>query len=139
MKKFFSILFSAIVMAGLASCADDVQQMASQISVDPGSVTIESGGLSFVATVKADGIWTSTSPDWVTLSPAYGTGDTQVSITVAPNSDATRSGKISFESAIGAVSSTNIDLDVASQSVSAVNSPTMTSTPIRSAAASPAS
>ncbi|MCF0173208.1 MAG: BACON domain-containing protein [Bacteroidales bacterium] len=120
MKKFFSILFSAIVMAGLASCADDVQQMASQISVDPGSVTIESGGLSFVATVKADGIWTSTSPDWVTLSPAYGTGDTQVSITVAPNSDATRSGKISFESAIGAVSSTNIDLDGAPQSVIAV-------------------
>ena len=105
MKNIFKTFLALASAAALfISCAEEGGPLASSVSVDKAEVVFE--GLapsSQTVTVKADGDWFAfTSYEWITVEPATGSGDTQVTVSVAPNTDSwnelagPRSGLVSF-------------------------------------------
>ena len=90
MKNIFKSLLMVLSGAMLfASCQEEAAPLASAISVDKQELTF--AGASAEAQkvkVKAEGEWfVLSSEEWVTVKPAYGNGDTDVTITVADNVD----------------------------------------------------
>ena len=90
MKNIFKSLLMVLSGAMLfASCQEEAAPLASAISVDKQELTF--AGASAEAQkvkVKAEGEWfILSSEEWVTVKPAYGNGDTDVTITVADNVD----------------------------------------------------
>ena len=85
-KSFLMLLSGAMLFA---SCQEEAAPLASAISVDKQELTF--AGASAEAQkvkVKAEGEWfVLSSEEWVTVKPAYGNGDTDVTITVADNVD----------------------------------------------------
>ena len=90
MKNIFKSLLMVLSGAMLfASCQEEAAPLASAISVDKQELTF--AGASAEAQkvkVKAEGEWfVLSSEEWITVKPAYGNGDTDVTITVADNVD----------------------------------------------------
>ncbi|MBP5504500.1 MAG: BACON domain-containing protein [Bacteroidales bacterium] len=115
MKKIFNILLTAVIcLAGLAACTYDypVAPMATTVTVAPNAANaVPAAGQSYDANVTADGAWVVSAPAWITVTPASGTRDQAVKITVAPNDGGERTGKVGFYSAVGDVGCTTIDLE----------------------------
>lgn len=79
-KTLFTI---AAVIALLTACTKDPS-----ISVTPASLDATYEGGTFTTALSANGKWSATTSNAaVTVSPVSGTGDSPVSITVAPNTD----------------------------------------------------
>lgn len=90
MKNIFKSLLMVLSGAMLfASCQEEAAPLASAISVDKQELTF--AGASAEAQkvkVKAEGEWfVLSSEEWVTVKPAYGNGETEVTVTVADNVD----------------------------------------------------
>lgn len=85
-KSFLMLLSGAMLFA---SCQEEAAPLASAISVDKQELTF--AGASAQAqkvTVKAEGEWfLLSSEEWVTVNPTCGSGETQVTVTVADNVD----------------------------------------------------
>ncbi len=114
MKKIFSILLTAVAcIAGITACTYDypVAPMASTIAVTPNAGNAAAAGQTIDVNVTADGSWVVSAPSWITVTPANGTRDQAVKITVAANEGGERTGKVGFYSAVGEVGSTTIALD----------------------------
>ena len=103
---------AAVCLAFFAACTRDypVGPMARTVRAYPDAQSVVAAGETIEATIKSDGSWVVTAPDWITVTPATGMGDATVKITVAPNTGGERTDKVGFYSATGAVSTTNIDL-----------------------------
>ena len=89
MKNIFkSFLTLASVAAVFASCVQEAKPLASSVSLDKEEVVFE-GQNAPAQTVKvtADGDWFAVAPEWVTLEPAVGSGETEVKVSVADNID----------------------------------------------------
>ena len=87
MKNIFkSFLTLASVAAVFASCVQEAKPLASSVSLDKKEVVFE-GQNAPTQTVKvtADGDWFAVAPEWVTLEPAVGSGETEVKVSVADN------------------------------------------------------
>ena len=87
MKNIFkSFLTLASVAAVFASCVQEAKPLASSVSLDKEEVVFE-GQNAPAQTVKvtADGDWFAVAPEWVTLEPAVGSGETEVKVSVADN------------------------------------------------------
>ena len=90
MKNIFKSLLMVLSGAMLfASCQEEAAPLASAISVDKQELTF--AGASAEAQkvkVKAEGEWfVLSSEEWITVKPAYGNGETEVTVTVADNVD----------------------------------------------------
>ena len=107
MKKIFLILLSVAV---LFSCnkkepddngngnGNNTTAKATVVRLGASTLTFEAiGPEAQTVKVYADGSWTSTAPDWVTLDPASGNGTVTVTVTVTDNeSPDGRTGEVVF-------------------------------------------
>ncbi|MGN1220999.1 MAG: BACON domain-containing protein, partial [Candidatus Cryptobacteroides sp.] len=89
MKNIFkSFLTLASVAAVFASCVQQAKPLASSVSLDKEEVVFEGQNApAQTVTVKADGDWFAVAPEWVTLEPTVGSGETEVKVSVADNLD----------------------------------------------------
>ena len=100
MKKYVSILASAMLAVLALSCAKKEAEVAKAVL---GDVSI----MNFTATdpqaqtltVVSDGPWQATAPEWITVTPSSGNGETVVTVAALENKDAEgllepRSGKV---------------------------------------------
>ena len=97
MKKILTSILAVAAVFAAVSCskeetkADDsfkVEQTKFDVSAEGGSVTID---------VTANIAWTAESnAEWATISPASGSGNGSVTVTVAANDDVARTAKIAF-------------------------------------------
>lgn len=83
-----SFLTLASVAAVFASCTQEAKPLASSVSLDKTEVVFEGQNApAQTVTVKADGDWFAVAPEWITLEPAAGSGETEVKVSVADNTD----------------------------------------------------
>lgn len=83
-----SFLTLASVAAVFASCVQEAKPLASAVELDKSEILFEGQNApAQTVTVKADGDWFAVAPEWVTLSPAVGSGETEVKVSVADNLD----------------------------------------------------
>lgn len=124
MKKIFNILLTAVVaLSAFVACTTDYPAgpMASNLTASPATKDVAAQGTTFTAEVQADGFWTAYAPEWITIEPASGSGNQTVTITVAPNDGKERTGKVSFDSALGAVNNLTKDLEATPKAEITVN------------------
>lgn len=104
MKKILKISAALCAMAAVSlSCLKEGGALSSGLTLDKTEVTAE-GTSAGELTVKvaADGDWFAIAPEWVKVTPAVGSGDTEVKLAIADNVDAynelsgPRSGYVSF-------------------------------------------
>lgn len=85
MKKF--TFFAAVCCVAVLFTACEKEGM---ISISPFSKDVSAAGETFQVQVTSTAAWTATANQtWLTLSPASGTGDTYVAVTVAANTSTT--------------------------------------------------
>lgn len=91
MKKLKCFMFVAAVVCLLAGCRKPVE-----VSFGKDSQEIEAQGGSFEVEVKSNGDWTiDATPEWLTVSPMSGTGNTMLTLTAQPNNTSdSRSGEV---------------------------------------------
>lgn len=104
MKNIFKYLMTlAGVAAIFASCVQEAKPLASAVSVDKTELEFE--GTEAPAqdvTVTADGDWFAVAPEWITVEPSVGSGETKVKISVTENVNkweelnGPRNGNVSF-------------------------------------------
>lgn len=91
MKSIFKYITSFLVGAmTLAACQQEVTPLGTEISVNPTTITVEAGkdAADATVTVTSDGDWIAVTPEWITVSPAYGVaGETTVTLSFADNLD----------------------------------------------------
>ncbi|MGN0191323.1 MAG: BACON domain-containing protein, partial [Candidatus Cryptobacteroides sp.] len=81
-----SFLTLAGVAALFASCVQEAKPLASAVSVDKTELEFEgTDAPAQDVTVSADGDWFALAPEWITVEPPVGSGQTQVKISVAKN------------------------------------------------------
>ena len=87
MKNIYkSILTLAGAAAIFASCVQEAKPLASAVSVNKTELEFEAvDAPAQDVTVTADGDWFAVAPEWITVEPALGSGETQVKISVSPN------------------------------------------------------
>lgn len=89
--KFIKYICAASLLAAAAcalwSCSDeDDRRLSDAVLASTASLTFEAqDGAEKIITVYADADWVTEIPDWVTVTPAQGTGVTDVTITVDAN------------------------------------------------------
>lgn len=98
-----SFLTLAGVAAIFASCVQEAKPLASAVSVDKTELEFE--GTEAPAqdvTVTADGDWFAVAPEWITVEPSVGSGETKVKVSVTENVNkweelnGPRNGNVSF-------------------------------------------
>ena len=89
MKKIFKAIFA--IAAGitlLASCQQAGDVLALALSADQTVINFDGAAPQEVTVnLSADGDWYAYAPDWVTVTPSHGSGNTAVKITAAKNLD----------------------------------------------------
>jgi hypothetical protein len=92
MKKFFYLMTAAAVL--LAACSDDNQEVT--LNVSPATINAGAAGTTSTIQITTGAEWNVSSGDnWVHVSPASGSGNATVNVSVAENTTtAARSAKI---------------------------------------------
>lgn len=89
MKKIFKAIFA--IAAGitlLASCQQAGDVLALALSADQTAISFDGATPQEVTVnLSADGDWYAYAPDWVTVTPSHGSGNTTVKISAAKNLD----------------------------------------------------
>ena len=89
MKKIFKAIFA--IAAGitlLASCQQAGDVLALALSADQTAINFDGATPQEVTVnLSADGDWYAYAPDWVTVTPSHGSGNTTVKISAAKNLD----------------------------------------------------
>ncbi|MBR5856414.1 MAG: BACON domain-containing protein [Bacteroidales bacterium] len=89
MKNIFKYLFAITIGAFLAvSCSEEAEPLGTKISADVASLSFEGKGASTKSvSVISDGDWVAVAPEWITVTPNFGTGNMAVQVKVADNLD----------------------------------------------------
>lgn len=113
-------VFASLALATLVSCQEVIKPATvSQVSVGSQIVKISADGDTKTVQLTANCEWTtSSSASWVSIEPAAGTGDAQISIIVAANASDAREATVTVN-AVGA--STRADILVSQNGVAVVN------------------
>ncbi len=88
MKRTNYIIFSILLVFAslLQGCTDEESTLSKAVLASVGTLNFEATGTSGkTITVYADADWVTEVPEWVTVSPASGTGTMDVTITVTEN------------------------------------------------------
>ena len=96
MKKIFYILkvtIALLLVFGAASCSKS-DEGGSSLKLSKTELVFTSSVRTLTLTVTTNQEWTATSPEWLTCSPASGTGNATVTVTAAENPGAERTGTI---------------------------------------------
>lgn len=102
-SKIFLSAFACIAM--FSACTEQTEELGTSVSVNPESLNFDGiDASSETVTVTAEGEWLAVAPEWITVSPNFGSGTTTVTITASDNIDpadnklaAARSAEITFE------------------------------------------
>lgn len=89
MKNILKFLFAFTIGAIMAiSCSEDAEPLGTKISADASILLFDGQGASSqTVSVVSDGDWIAVAPEWVTVTPNFGTGNQAVQISVADNLD----------------------------------------------------
>ena len=89
MKRIFKALFAlAAGVTLLASCQQAGDVLAQALSADQTVIQFDGAAPQEVSVnLKADGEWYAYAPDWVTVNPSHGDGNTTVKISATKNLD----------------------------------------------------
>ena len=89
MKNILKFLFAFTIGAFMAiSCSEDAEPLGTKISADASSLSFNGQGASSqTVSVVSDGDWIAVAPEWITVTPNFGTGNQTVQISVADNLD----------------------------------------------------
>ena len=103
MKKYLLYLLMAFAAISFTACEDDAEPMGQSIRADVPELNFEGqNGAEQTVSILSDGDWVASAPEWITVTPNYGTGNMTVSIKVADNLDtdgtlaAERKGSVTF-------------------------------------------
>lgn len=103
MKKYLLYLLMAFAAISFTACEDDAEALGTTIGTDPSNLSFDGqGGGTQTISVLANGDWLAVAPEWITVTPNYGSGNTTVTVTVADNLDtdgtlaAERTGELTF-------------------------------------------
>ncbi len=103
MKNYIKYLFIAIAAFAFVSCEDDPELLGYRVEANVSSMNFTAVDASAqTVSVLATGQWIAVAPEWIKLTPNYGTGNQTVTVEVADNLDtdgsvaAERSGVITF-------------------------------------------
>lgn len=86
-----------LLILGAASCSKSDDANVLNVSVE--ELTFTADGRAASVTVNSNLEWTATAPEWLSLSPSTGSGNTTVSVTPESNEGLERSGTIQFTAA----------------------------------------
>lgn len=89
--RIVTAVCSAILSLAAVSCRTD-----QTLSVNPVSLEFPKAGKSFKVAVSSDVAWEVTSPEWLTCSPSSGTGNAEVTVTAAQNTELDRTATLMF-------------------------------------------
>lgn len=95
MKKLNVLFVLACVMLIAASCGKKVN-----VAFTTAEVNVAAEGGEVISSLTSNGDWTvDSNPEWITVSPTYGSGDTPLALTVSANEEqAVRSGEVKVSS-----------------------------------------
>ena len=104
MKRIFKISAGLCLLAAVSlSCMKEGEPLASGLTLDKTEISAEGTSADEVTVkVSADGDWFAIAPEWVEVTPAVGSGETEVKLKIADNLDSfnelagPRSGFVSF-------------------------------------------
>lgn len=103
MKNYIKYLFIAIAAFVFVSCEDDPELLGYRVEVNMTDMTFTAtNAASQTISVLATGQWVAVAPEWIKLTPNYGTGNQNVTVEVTDNLEndgsvaAERSGVITF-------------------------------------------
>ena len=103
MKKYLLYLLMAFAAISFTACEDDAEPMGKSIRADVPELNFEGqNGAEQSVSILSDGDWVASAPEWITVTPNYGTGNMTVKIKVADNLDtdgtlaAERKGSVTF-------------------------------------------
>lgn len=90
MKNIFKLLLAFTIGAFMAvSCSEEEELLGTKISADASILLFDGQGASSqTVSIVSDGDWIAVAPEWVTVTPNFGTGNQTVQISVADNLDA---------------------------------------------------
>ena len=89
--RIVTAVCSAILSLAAVSCRTD-----QTLSVNPVSLEFPKAGKSFKVAVSSNVAWEVTSPEWLTRSPSSGTGNAEVTVTAAQNTELDRTATLMF-------------------------------------------
>ena len=97
------VLFLLVTLAVVAACGktkqpvDDKTETKTTLSVFPAHHTFTADSESFLASLSSSGDWTAeTDQNWISVSPASGTGNMSVTVKVDKNTAEEREGTVTF-------------------------------------------
>ena len=87
MKNIFrylaSVLFGAVT---LVACQQEIAPLGTEISVAPATLSVAGQDAEDqTVNVESDGDWIAVAPEWITVTPSYGTGNTVVTLSFDDN------------------------------------------------------
>ncbi len=95
--KLFSVLITInIGIFSLSSCTEDWEE--SYLQVDQKTINASNSGETVTIPIETNSSWkvVKRNADWVTPDKASGTGDTQLQLTISPNTSNSRNGVITI-------------------------------------------
>lgn len=90
-NRIAAAAIAAIISLVAVSCTPDLS-----LSVNPLSIEFPKTGKSQKVTVSSNVAWEVTCPEWITCSPSSGTGNAEVTVTAAQNSELDRTATLMF-------------------------------------------
>ena len=90
-NRIAAAAIAAIISLVAVSCTPDLS-----LSVNPLSIEFPKAGKSQKVTVSSNVAWEVTCPEWITCSPSSGTGNAEVTVTAAQNSELDRTATLMF-------------------------------------------
>lgn len=104
MKNIIKFLFAITIGAFMAiSCSEEAEPLGTKVSTDVAALSFDGQGASSQSvSVISDGDWIAVAPEWITVTPNFGTGNQTVQVAVADNLDkdgtlaAERKGALTF-------------------------------------------
>ena len=104
MKNILKFLFAITIGAFMAiSCSEEAEPLGTKVSADVMTLSFDGQGASSQSvSVISDGDWIAVAPEWITVTPNFGTGNQTVQVKVADNLDtdgtlaAERKGAVTF-------------------------------------------
>ena len=90
-NRIAAAAIAAIISLVAVSCTPD-----HSLSVNPLTIEFPKAGKSLKVTVSSNVAWEVTCPEWITCSPSSGTGNAEVTVTAAQNSELDRTATLMF-------------------------------------------
>lgn len=92
MNKLKYVLLAFVVLTMAVGCKKEVN-----VTLDKTTIEVAPEGESFSVSLKSNGDWDVSSPEWINVLPSSGNGDATLQIAVAANQAESRSGEITVK------------------------------------------